>query len=50
MLNAQSAGRKFGEEMILYLHPILRSISMSVIADGSDMLLFNKADEEGEVE
>lgn len=35
--------------MILYLLLILRSINMNASAGGSDMLLFNKADEEGEV-
>ena len=43
MLNAQNAGRKFGEEMTLYLDPILNSINMNASAGGSDMLLFNKA-------
>ena len=42
MLNAQSAERKFGEEMTLHLLPILHSINMNASADGSDMLLFER--------
>ena len=43
MLNAQSVERKFGEEMTLYLLPILHSMNMTASVDGLDMLLFNKA-------
>ena len=49
MLNAQSVERKFGEEMTLYLLPILHSINMNASVGGSDMLLFNKADVKGKV-
>lgn len=45
MLNAQSAGKRFGEEMTLHLLPILRSISMNASAGGLGMLLFNKIGE-----
>ena len=43
MLNAQSAEKRFGEEMTLRLLPILHSISMNASAGGLDMPLFNKA-------
>lgn len=43
ILNVQNVERKFGDEMILHLPPILNSINMNAIVDGLDMLLFNKA-------
>lgn len=47
MLNAQSAGRKSGEEMTLCFGHILHSINMNASVGGSDMLLFDKEDEVG---
>lgn len=47
ILNAQSVERKFGDETILRLPPILNNINMNASVDGLGMLLFNKAGEVG---